>query len=158
MYRVEVNGTDYVAPDIKTLQQWATEGRLLPETMVWVEAQQNHLRASQVPGLYFTPATQPSYEQPPAHGNAPYLRQGYAGPPPPNHLVWAILATVLCCMPLGVASLVFAAQVDGQHARGEYQKAIDSSNKAKTFAIISAATGVLLTVGWIVVAIAGGGF
>jgi hypothetical protein len=27
----------------------------------------------------------------------------------PNHLVWAILATLFCCLPLGIVSIVYAA-------------------------------------------------
>ena len=28
------------------------------------------------------------------------------GPPPDNNLVWAILCTVLCCLPLGIVSII----------------------------------------------------
>lgn len=156
MYRVQVNGTDYVAPNLATLQQWATEGRLLPETMVWVEMEQTHRPASQIAGLQFAPVRQ-GYENPPAYGAASYPR-GNMGPQPPNHLVWAILTTVLCCLPVGVASLVFAAQVDSFYARGEYQKAVDASNKAKTWAIVSAVCGVVGTIGWIVLMVVLGEF
>ena len=30
------------------------------------------------------------------------------GPPPPNYLVWAILATIFCCLPLGIPAIVMA--------------------------------------------------
>lgn len=156
MYRVQVNGTDYVAPNLSTLQQWATEGRLLPETMVWVEQEQNHRPASQIPGLQFAMSRQ-GFETPPSYGAASYPR-GSFGPQPPNHLVWAILSTVLCCLPLGVVSLVFAAQVDSFYARGEYQKAIDASNKAKTWAIVSAVSSFVLTIVWIGFMVVMGGF
>jgi hypothetical protein len=52
--------------------------------------------------------------------------------------VWAILSTVLCCLPLGIASIVFAAQVDSKWSAGDYAGARESSQKAKMFAIISA--------------------
>jgi hypothetical protein len=52
--------------------------------------------------------------------------------------VWAILSTVLCCLPLGVASIVFASQVDSKWAAGDYAGARESSDKAKMFAMISA--------------------
>lgn len=41
-------------------------------------------------------------------------------PKPDNNLVWAILSTFLCCMPFGIVSIVFAAQVDGKYAMGDY--------------------------------------
>jgi hypothetical protein len=64
------------------------------------------------------------------------------GAPPPNYLVWAILTTVLCCLPLGVVSIVFAAQVNSKWAAGDVAGAHDSSAKARKFAIWSAIIGV----------------
>jgi hypothetical protein len=37
----------------------------------------------------------------------------------PNNLVWAILSTLFCCLPLGVVSIVYASQVDGKRAAGD---------------------------------------
>lgn len=62
--------------------------------------------------------------------HAPYI---------PNHLVWAILSTLFCCLPFGVVSIVFAAQVDGKRAAGDIAGAEDASRKAKLWAIVSAA-------------------
>ncbi len=31
---------------------------------------------------------------------------------PDNFLVWAILSTVLCCLPLGIVAIVYANKVD----------------------------------------------
>ena len=67
-----------------------------------------------------------------------------AGSPPPNYLVWSILSTIFCCLPLGVASIVFAAQVNGKWAAGDAAGAQDYSRKAKQFAIWSAVAGVVL--------------
>ena len=60
---------------------------------------------------------------------------------PPNYLVWAVLATVLCFWPLGIASIVFSTQVNTKWARGDIQGAQASSRKAKTFAIVTAVVG-----------------
>lgn len=82
---------------------------------------------------------QPSYGQPP-FGSQPFGSP--AGSPPPNYLVHAILATIFCCLPLGIASIVFAAQVNGKYASGDYAGAQEASRKAKQFAIWSAVIGV----------------
>ena len=42
----------------------------------------------------------------------------------PNHLVWAILSTLFCCLPLGIVSIVFAAQVNGKLAAGDVAGAL----------------------------------
>jgi len=55
-----------------------------------------------------------------------------------NHLLWAILSTVFCCLPLGVVSIVYAAKVDGLVASGDMQAARDASDKAKKWAIWAA--------------------
>lgn len=69
-----------------------------------------------------------------------------SAPPPPNHLVWAILTTVLCCLPLGVVSIVFSTQVNSKWAMGDVTGAQDASEKAKKFAIWSAIVQAVLAV------------
>jgi len=49
--------------------------------------------------------------------------------------VWAIVSTVLCCLPLGIVSIIFSTQVNSKWAMGDYAGAQDSSRKAKNFAI-----------------------
>jgi hypothetical protein len=75
-----------------------------------------------------------------------YGGQGYGGgsagygPPPPNHLVWAIITTIMCCWATGIVAIVYAAQVDSKYAAGDYHGAVDASNKAKWWSAISAIT------------------
>lgn len=63
--------------------------------------------------------------------------------PPPNNLVFAILVTILCCWPLGIPAIVFAAQVNSKFAQGDYAGAEESSKKAKTWSIIALCAGLL---------------
>jgi len=70
------------------------------------------------------------------------------GPYVPNHLVWAILTTLFCCLPLGIVSIVFAAQVDGKRAAGDLAGAQDASRKALNCAIASALIGPILMALW----------
>ncbi|MGH8109014.1 MAG: CD225/dispanin family protein [Arenimonas sp.] len=59
-------------------------------------------------------------------------------------MVWAILATLLCCIPGGIVAIVYAAQVDGKLAAGDYQGALESSNNAKLWSWISFGTAAAL--------------
>jgi hypothetical protein len=68
------------------------------------------------------------------------------GTPPPNYLVWAILSTILCCPPVGIASIVFSTQVNSKWALGDVAGAQAASEKAKKFAIYAAVAGIVLTV------------
>lgn len=68
----------------------------------------------------------------------------------PNHLVWAILTTLFCCLPLGIVSIVYASQVDGKRAAGDIVGARVASQNAKTWAIWGALSGPILITLWIV--------
>jgi hypothetical protein len=68
----------------------------------------------------------------------------------PNHLVWAILATLFCCLPLGIVSIIYAAKVDGLRLAGDLAGAREMSHKAKMWAIWSALSGPILLAIWFV--------
>lgn len=152
MYKVHINGVDYVAPDLSTLQQWAREGRLLPETFVWVEAQQLHRKANEIPGMSF--GGQPEYSQPPSYNQAGYSRHISV----PNNLLLSILATICCCMPFGIVAIVYSAQVDGHASKGDIVKAQDCATKAKNWAIASIVCGFFGTIAYIALMAASGEF
>jgi hypothetical protein len=59
----------------------------------------------------------------------------------PNYLVFAILATVFCCLPAGVPAIVYAAQVNGKLQMGDVAGAQVASNNAKLWCMISAGLG-----------------
>jgi len=61
----------------------------------------------------------------------------------PNYLVQAILVTIFCCLPLGIVSIVYAAQVNGHVAAGDFAAARRASSKAKTWAWVSFFLGLL---------------
>jgi Interferon-induced transmembrane protein len=63
--------------------------------------------------------------------------------PVPNYMVWAILATVFCFLPTGIVAIVFASQVNSKLAAGDRAGAVEASNKAKTWTIVSVVVGVL---------------
>lgn len=57
--------------------------------------------------------------------------------PVPNHLVWAILATLFCCLPTGIVSIIHAAKVNGLVAAGDIAGAQAASASAKKWALWS---------------------
>jgi hypothetical protein len=60
-----------------------------------------------------------------------------------NYLAPAIFATVCCCMPFGIVSIVYAAQVNAKLAGGDYAGATESANNAKMWFWISFGLGAL---------------
>lgn len=96
------------------------------------------------------PPSAPPPSPPPAYGTG-----GGAVPASvPNYLVQAILATIFCCLPAGVVSIVFAAQVNGKLQAGDYQGALDASKSAKTWAWVSFGVGLAVAVIYLLFVIA----
>lgn len=60
---------------------------------------------------------------------------------PDNYLVWAILSTLLCCLPLGAVAIVKSTKVDNLWLSGNHAEAIEASKQAKLWSIISAGVG-----------------
>lgn len=81
-----------------------------------------------------------------------------APPPPaniPNYLVQAILVAIFCCLPFGIVAIVFAAQVNSALAAGNYEAAMESSRKARTWTIVSLVVGLIGVVIWVILMLAG---
>ncbi|MGH3892860.1 MAG: CD225/dispanin family protein [Rhodococcus qingshengii] len=78
--------------------------------------------------------------------NLYYGQQQPVGPPPDNNLVWAILVTVFCCLPLGIVSIVKSSQVNTLWAQGQFDAARKSADDAKKFALWSVGAGVAVAV------------
>src|ERR1041384_290179 len=88
------------------------------------------------------------------------MAQEFTPPPPsdthdkvPNYLIPAIISA-LCCFPLGIISIIFAAQVNSKVAAGDTAGALDASKKAKMFSYIFIGLGLA---GWICYFIFGAG-
>lgn len=62
---------------------------------------------------------------------------------PDNFLVWAILSTVICCLPLGIVAIVYANKVDSLWYAERYEEAEEALKKAKMWTYISAGVGVV---------------
>ncbi|MDR1431860.1 MAG: CD225/dispanin family protein [Propionibacteriaceae bacterium] len=94
------------------------------------------------------PPSEPYFQQQPGFPMAPYPQPNYyqAGyqAPPENHLVWAILSTIFCFMPLGIASIVYSAQVNSKWSMGDFYGARESAKKALNFAKWAAITAGIL--------------
>ena len=89
----------------------------------------------------------PNNPQQPYQPNYGYQQpQGQPPMKPDNYLVWAILTTVLCCLPFGIVSIIYASKVDGLYMQGNYQAAQDASDKAKNWAMWGAIIGGVSTI------------
>ena len=90
-----------------------------------------------------------------AHGGEAGAGGGFASAPPPfpppaqnvpNYLVQAILVTLCCCLPFGIVSIVYAAQVNSKRDQGDIAGAWEASKKAKMWAWVAFGMGLLANV------------
>src|SRR5262249_33215840 len=97
------------------------------------------------------PPPPPAAYTPPPYTPAPYTPpqvQGpgpYGAPPPPVYagggsdipdlLVWSIVVTLFCCLPAGIASIVFSSQANSAKKAGDFETARIAAQRAKTWLI-----------------------
>ena len=95
---------------------------------------------------YQQPYQQQPYQQQPYQQQyyQPNYAQGQRPMKPDNYLVWAILCTILCCLPFGIVSIIYSTKVDSLYNAGDYMGAQDAANKAKNFAIWSAVSSAII--------------
>lgn len=146
---------EYFYLDSNNQQQGPVSPTLFPQlgvnrnTMVWCAGMDNWVPAGDIPELhdYLIPQPSSTYNNSVNNGrfvnNQPY-NNGLPQLPPPSNLVWGILTTILCCLPFGIVSIVYASQVDSEWNVGNYERAYRKSNLARTWAIVAAAAGLIM--------------
>jgi hypothetical protein len=68
---------------------------------------------------------------------------------PKNWLIESILVTIFCCLPFGIAGIVFATQVNSKYAAGDYTGALNASKDAAKWTKI----GFWVGIGWIILVV-----
>jgi hypothetical protein len=128
-----------------------------PTTLVWTNTIPDWVEARTLPELesLFAPAAQPPPVTP-VPPQTPYSAGNFANPDtrppmPENYLVWAILTTVLCCLPLGIVSIIYSSKVSTLYTQGDYAGAQQASASAKNWAMWSAILGVVFIILYIVI-------
>ena len=93
----------------------------------------------------------------------PNQQPGYQAPPPPygggasqisNYLVWSIITTVCCCLPLGIFAIIKSSEVNTKLGSGDYAGAQSASDLARTLNLIGMIGGGILIVIGVIVQIA----
>ncbi|MEE1788771.1 CD225/dispanin family protein [Streptomyces sp. SP17BM10] len=109
-----------------------------PEQTPWTASDRNQTHHRGGP----QPSSPPWSGQPPHWQPAPEQ-----APSSGAYLVGAILVTVLCFPPTGIAAIYFAAQISSRTGAGDVYGAVSASKKARLWIIVSLVIGVLV---WIV--------
>ncbi|TWW77244.1 synapse differentiation-inducing gene protein 1-like [Takifugu flavidus] len=64
----------------------------------------------------------------------------------PTYLGWSIFNTLCCCLPLGIAAIVYSCRVQNANAVGDNTVATDASRTAKMLNIIALVCGIILLI------------
>lgn len=131
-------------------EQFAYYG-VTANTKVWCDGMPDWTPAGNVPELrqLFAP-------QPPQYGQQqPYGQPGgyYQPQCPSNYLVWSILSTLLCCLPLGIVAIIYSTKVDSAWNAGNFGEAQKASSQAKTFNTISLVCGIIACAFYFMIAV-----
>jgi hypothetical protein len=65
---------------------------------------------------------------------------------PDSNLVLAIISTMMCCMPLGIVSIINATKVDSLWNEGRYAEAEEAAAAAKKWGIFAIVGGALYSI------------
>jgi len=133
---IGADGQQYGPVSAEQLRQWITEGRANAQTLVQAEGSADWKPLGQFSEF----ATAPGAAAPPPMAAAQPRSQL------PNYLVPAILCTIFCCLPFGIAAIVFAAQVNAKTQSGDLAGAMESSRKAKMWCWLSFWFGLVWTI------------
>lgn len=119
-------------------------------TLLWKEGMADWQKAGAIPELsaYFQSTPPP----PPVSHAGPSLQKPVQPIVPPaspvtqkpdSYLIWSILTTVLCCLPLGIVAIIYSTKVDPLWDKGQYDEAMSAAKNAKTFCILSVVLGLI---------------
>lgn len=98
--------------------------------------------------------------QQPMAAQAQPMAQQFVGqltyqPRPDNGLIWSILNTILCCIPLGVWAIVKSSEVNRLYDSGKYKEAEDAAKSARNINLVGAGLGLLTDIILIILAAVG---
>ena len=163
-YWINHNGVQSGPMDLEALKQLG----LTSAAYVWHEGLSDWVKITQVPelqGVYDlagvemgesavaeapvapAPEQQVPVERQPYQSQQPYqpqyADQQPAEPCPPTNLAWAIVSTVLCCIPLGIVAIVYATKVTKKYQAGDIEGAKRASEVGAWWCIAAIVLGIM---------------
>ena len=131
---------EYGPVDVKEIREWINEGRADANTLVCEMDEKQWIRLRDLPMV----AGDLTKRAP----GISTMSTSEGGTIQINYLIPAILCTIFCCLPFGVAGILFAAQANSKAQQGDLNGAGVAASRAKLMCILSFVLGLLTLVYW----------
>ena len=145
----------YLGPDNQrmgpfTLEQLIAQN-ITPQTLIWKTGLPQWTNATAVPEVAarLNPNSTQQFQSPDSSQQSSSQSFYQKKPCPPTNLIWGILVTILCCLPLGIVAIYKSSQVERNYYNGNYEAAVKASNSALNWCIASMVICVLVTMGYL---------
>uniref|UniRef100_A0A8C5A0S7 Uncharacterized protein n=1 Tax=Gadus morhua TaxID=8049 RepID=A0A8C5A0S7_GADMO len=97
----------------------------------------------------------PSLELTLTHSSSTTMEQGHTSSSAPSYLAWSIFNTLCCCLPLGIAAIVYSCRAQDLDALGQGAAAQNASKTARNLNVIGLVFGIILIIIVIVLTVLG---
>lgn len=131
-----------------TMEELKEKG-ITRETQIWFEGLSNWQSAGSIHELNEVFKLTPPPIQKPNLNNYSNTINNYI--PPKTWLVESILATLFCCLPVGIVGIINAAKVESRFNSGDVAGARSASDEAKKWTMISFWIGLAVAIIYILV-------
>jgi hypothetical protein len=74
----------------------------------------------------------------------------------PDYLPWSVAATLLCCLPAGIAAIYYSVKANSARTTGNFDLARQQAQVARKWLIAAAVIGIVLTIVYLIIVIVGG--
>lgn len=158
-YWINFNGVQSGPVDLDGIKEMG----LTSSAYVWHEGLSDWVKITQLPelqGLYEMveapvratgeqravvgePMPQPGVQQVENSAQYDQPQPAPAEPCPPTNLVWAIISTVLCCIPTGIVAIIYALKVSNRYREGDIEGAKRASETGAWWCIASIILGII---------------
>lgn len=146
-YLVQRQGQQFGPYTLEVLRRYVAEQRVSLSDFAWAQGMPSWVRVSQIIGSVSNPMRAPQQQQRIPGGNPQYLQpQPSVVVKPQSYMASAILVTLFCCLPFGVVSIIYAAQVDSKFSAGDYPGAQQASNTARNWYHAALVCGLVIIV------------
>lgn len=112
-------------PPVPVEELWAKRMKMKFDPEALKQPQPAPEPASETPAVKTVPTAETATAPQPAPFTIP------SEPQPPTYLVGAVLITILCCLPFGIAAIIFSSSVNSKYLRGDLDGAKKASERAK---------------------------